>query len=299
MKLPVERLKRLHDYMTVANEVAKDIVDKQTGLYASGKEGSKDVMSILVRANLSEDPKTKLTDDEIIPQMTTLFLAGHDTTATTSSWMLYHLSRHKEYQTVVREEIKAARAAAKARGDVELTIADLDSMKYLVAAMKETIRYNPIVSALTREAGRDDIIPLSIPQKTVTGETITSIPISRGQRIQLSFLAYNRLQEVWGPDADVWNPKRFIDGSQSSQKTTLGVLSNIATFGSGVRSCIGWRFAILEMQAILIELLENFEFSPPPGNVEIIRGPAGIMTPMVKGATKRRGNLPLTVTALH
>jgi hypothetical protein len=37
---------------------------------------------------------------------------------------------------------------------------------------------------------------------------------------------------------------------------------------------------MIEMQAILIELLENFEFSPPPGHVEIIRGAAGLMTPM-------------------
>jgi hypothetical protein len=37
---------------------------------------------------------------------------------------------------------------------------------------------------------------------------------------------------------------------------------------------------VLEMQAILIEILENFEFSPPPGNIEIIQGPTGLMAPM-------------------
>lgn len=37
---------------------------------------------------------------------------------------------------------------------------------------------------------------------------------------------------------------------------------------------------VLEMQAILIEMIENFEFSPPPGNIEIIRGAAGLMLPM-------------------
>jgi len=40
------------------------------------------------------------------------------------------------------------------------------------------------------------------------------------------------------------------------------------------------RFRLLEMQAILIELLDNFEFSPAPGNIEIFRGSAGMMTPM-------------------
>ena len=38
--------------------------------------------------------------------------------------------------------------------------------------------------------------------------------------------------------------------------------------------------SMIEMQAILIELLANLEFSPAPGNIEIIRGATGLMTPM-------------------
>ncbi|KIJ31170.1 hypothetical protein M422DRAFT_267252 [Sphaerobolus stellatus SS14] len=298
VRLPIGRFKRIHDYITVAIEVAQEIVDKQTSLYLDGKEGSKDVMSILVRANLSEDPKSKLSAEEILPQMTTLFLAGHDTTAVTAAWALYQLSLHREYQTLIREEIAATRAAAAERGDSDLTIADLDSMKYLLAAMKETLRYHPIAVGLFREAARDDVIPLSTPQKTKTGEMVTSVPISKGQQVTISFLAYNRLPEVWGPDADQWRPERFLEGGAGSQKTSLGVIANIATFSSGLRSCIGWRFALLEMQAILVEFLENFEFSPPPGNVEIFMGPAGIMAPMVKDAKERKAELPITMTAL-
>ncbi|KIJ47478.1 hypothetical protein M422DRAFT_248896 [Sphaerobolus stellatus SS14] len=296
LRLPFGRFKRLHEYLTVAREAAQEIVDKQTSLYIDGKEGSKDVM---MRANLSEDPKSKLTTEEILPQMTTLFLAGHDTTAVTTAWALYHLSRNPHYQTLIREEIKTTRAAAADRGDSELTIADLDSMKYLLAAMKETLRFNPIAAGLVREATRDDAIPLSIPQKTKTGETITSVSVSKGQTVMMSFIAYNRLPEVWGPDAGEWRPERFLDGVQRShQQINLGVIANVATFSSGLRGCIGWRFAILEMQAILIEMLESFEFSPPPGNIEIILGPAGLMTPMVKDAKPRKSELPLTMTPL-
>ncbi|KIJ40565.1 hypothetical protein M422DRAFT_173549, partial [Sphaerobolus stellatus SS14] len=211
LRLPIGRFKRLHDYLRVAREVAQDVIDKQTALYMDGKEGSKDVMSILVRADLSQDPKSKLSDEEIIPQMTTLFLAGHDTTALTSTWAIYQLSRHPEFQQRIRDEIKATRAAARDRGDTELTVADLDSMKCLLAAMKETLRFHPISILLIREAARDDIIPLSIPQKTKTGEIITSVPISKGQQIELSLMAYNRLPEVWGPDADQWRPERFLE----------------------------------------------------------------------------------------
>lgn len=39
-------------------------------------------------------------------------------------------------------------------------------------------------------------------------------------------------------------------------------------------------YRVLEMQTVLFELLENFEFSPPPGNVEILRVNVGVMEPM-------------------
>jgi hypothetical protein len=45
---------------------------------------------------------------------------------------------------------------------------------------------------LVRVAGRDDVIPLAIPQKTRAGEIITTIPVSKGQRIIISISAYNR-----------------------------------------------------------------------------------------------------------
>ena len=63
-------------------------------------------------------------------------MAGHETTASTITWGLYELSRNPTVQTKVREEIKATRRRAAQRGDDELTVADLDSMKYLLAVIK-------------------------------------------------------------------------------------------------------------------------------------------------------------------
>ena len=62
--------------------------------------------------------------------------AGHETTASTITWALYELAKSPETQRRVREEIKATRTRATQRGDRELSVADLDSMKYLIAVMK-------------------------------------------------------------------------------------------------------------------------------------------------------------------
>ncbi|GJJ11618.1 hypothetical protein Clacol_005854 [Clathrus columnatus] len=320
--------------MKIAAEVAQEVVDKQTQLYLQGKEGSKDLMSLLakktrkhlvtntsiVHANLSEDPKTKLPMSEVLAQFTyelhlpisagsntkfrTFFLAGRETTGSAVVWTLYELSKHFEWQRKVREEIAKTRSQASERGDSELTVADLDSMSQLRAVMKETLRLYPINSFLTRQAGKDDCIPLSYPVPNANGKMLSEIPINRGERVLVSFIAYNRiiwsLKSVWGEDADEWRPERFLEGNGNTTQSqvNLGLVANLATFSSGVRGCIGWRFALLEMQAILIELLENFEFSPPPGNVEIIRGSTGTMAPMVKGSTSGRTQLPITLTSL-
>ena len=87
-RLPTKRLQRLQNYMKTAREVAQTLVNRQTALHAAGKNEAKDVMSILskyvshntrfkhrlsrpsVRANLSEDPKTRLGNEEILGQLT-------------------------------------------------------------------------------------------------------------------------------------------------------------------------------------------------------------------------------------
>ena len=49
------------------------------------------------------------------------------------------------------------------------------------------------------------------------------------------------------------------------------------------------------MQAILVGLIENFEFSLPPEKLEILRMPIGVMSPMVKGRLEEGVMMPLTV----
>lgn len=46
-RLPTRSLNRLRPYMSVVTDVAREVIDKQTALYVSGKEGSKDIMSVL------------------------------------------------------------------------------------------------------------------------------------------------------------------------------------------------------------------------------------------------------------
>jgi len=100
------------------------------------------------------------------------------------------------------------------------------------------------------------------------------------------------ITEVWGGDADLWNPLRFFDDKQD---VSVGVFSNLATFSGGVRSCVGWQFAIMELQVMLFGLVESFEFSLPPGGLDIQRIPSILMVPMIRGRPELGVQLPLVV----
>jgi cytochrome P450 len=63
-------------------------------------------------------------------------LAGHDTTALSLSWLLFELSRHPKDQQRIRDEIDAARANIRARGDDDFTISDLENMTFMNACLK-------------------------------------------------------------------------------------------------------------------------------------------------------------------
>jgi cytochrome P450 len=78
----------------------------------------------------------QLTDHGSLQLHSTLLLAGHETTSNTITWALFELAKHPEIQSRLRAEIGETEAAIHARGNVDFSIADFDSMPYTTAVMK-------------------------------------------------------------------------------------------------------------------------------------------------------------------
>jgi len=297
--IPTKEYNRLRHSLQSINRLARDLISKKNeAIQESEDDKKRDILSILVKANASENQKTNLRDAEMTAQVATFLLAGHETSAGALTWLFWELAKNPKYQTKMREEIAAARDRVTARGDTEYTVADLESMTYVNAAIKEGLRLHPIVYMLVRVANRDDVIPLSKPIVSSTGETISAIPISKGQNVSVSVWGYNRLPEIWGDDADSFNPERFLKLDREKQ-TPVGVFANLMSFGGGNRACLGWRFTILELQAIIVELIENFEFAIPADKPDIQRVPAGVMVPMIRGKMRLGSQMPLKISIVQ
>ncbi|KAJ7210247.1 cytochrome P450 [Mycena rebaudengoi] len=223
-----------------ATQVGRQILQERIAAIESGTVDLGYDLFTKLLANTSNS-KRKLTDDEITEQTSVFLVAGHETTATTLAFGLLELGRNPEFQQKLREEFNSR------QGDVGV---------YPAAALRE------------RVALKDEIIPLSEGIVTTTGQRITQIPIHKGDLVMLALASYQKLQSLWGDDADSFNPYRWIDG-KIHQGEAIGPYANLLSFLGGPHVCPGWRFAILEMQVILAELIRKFSFTLPAN--EIVR----------------------------
>ncbi|KAJ8087866.1 hypothetical protein PM082_006722 [Marasmius tenuissimus] len=279
--------KRFARWIAASQRVAKGLIAQKVD--RSGAEKDQDILSVIARSLAAEDPSKCLLPVEALAQMTTITFAGYLTTPSALTWLLYELAYNPEWQAKLIQEIREVRV--QTGNDGPLAVKDLEGMPILNAAIEETLRFYPIAPDIVREAETNDVIPLDVPIADLSGALLKEIPVIQGQRVILNIFKYNRLESVWGDDSNVWNPKRYLD---TDRPTTLGVYANVMTFSSGVRACIGWRFALLNLQVATVALIETFKLSPVEG-IEIEHVRAGSNPPMVKGKWEAGPQLPLKV----
>jgi len=288
------RLQRARLTNTLSRNVAKDLVQQKSQAILEG-ESNKDVMSLIVKGNASENPETRLSDDEMLAQMQIMILAGHETTANSLSWTALELCKHPEIQTKLRNEIRAMERKIRERGDSGFTAQDFEAMPYMNAVVKESLRFHPVVPNIHRQATKDDVLPLSKPIISTTGELLHELPIPKGTKIMASIAGYNRNTDIFGEDPHVFNPDRWLNSSEGKKGTSVGVYANLFTFSGGLRACIGWRFAVLELQAFLVEIISNFELSLDVPMEKIRREACTVMVPTIEGQVEKGSQLPVRI----
>ncbi|KAF9026237.1 cytochrome P450 [Hymenopellis radicata] len=284
-------LSRADKTTKLSTEISRTLVEEKTAALLADK-GRRDVLSLLVKANHSENPKARLLEKELLGQMNTIILAGHETTANTLSFAFYELCKHQDIQRRLRAEIRSM-----GKTGADYTSSDFDNMPYLTAFVKETLRFHPIVYNTFRVAAENDVLPLLNPITTDTGEVLNKLPIPKGTKIITSVAAYNRNKIIFGDDAHVFNPDRWLRKDPPKGLVSLGVYGSLFTFVGGSRSCIGWRFAVLELHAFLTELIGKFEFEfTEEGGASAFRREAcNLMTPTMESDRAKGSQLPVRV----
>ncbi|EMD40943.1 hypothetical protein CERSUDRAFT_103315 [Gelatoporia subvermispora B] len=224
----------------------------------------KDLMSILMQANMNTNPGEKLPEEELVGQMSMLTLAAMDTTSSALSRTLHLLCQHPDVQDKLRAELM------QARDGKDIPYDDLVHLPFLDAVCRETLRRYPPAAWIFRVATKDMIMPLSEPIRGVDGTMMHEIPVPKGTTIQVGIMGSNWNKAIWGEDAMEWKPERWLNPLPTAvdEARIPGVYSNLMTFLGGGRACIGFKFSQIEMKVVLSVLLTTFRFSLPKERIE-------------------------------
>ncbi|GAA6004161.1 cytochrome P450 [Rhodotorula paludigena] len=302
--IPNERIRQVREGFRVVQTESENIIrSKQDDVVAKdgldSTRGSKDLIALLLKSVQSEG-KSSMTNEELRGQLTTFLLAGHETTSTALTWTLHILANKPGVQEKLRKEVRDARAKAKSEGREELEHRELDSLPYLDGVTREVLRLESPVTATIRHAARDDIIPLStpIPSASDPSRTISHLRVTKGQDIFIPIRAVNASKRIFGPDAEEFRPERWVEsdaGTGWKIEGGVGVTSNILTFLAGPRSCIGYKFALVEFKAILSVLIDAFEFSPRDSETHVERRSVIVTRPLLVGEEDHGNKMPLRI----
>ncbi|MCX6385765.1 MAG: cytochrome P450 [Solirubrobacterales bacterium] len=176
-----------------------------------------DVLSLLMQAR--DGDGEPMADSELRDELLTMLVAGHETTATTMSWVFERLLRHPDALQRLRDDLHAG-----VRGT------------YLDAVIKETMRVRPVLNFAMRRLTR----PLRVG----------GFDVPAGWQVAIS-LALVGLREDIYPEPLAWRPERFIERPPETYSWI--------PYGGGVRRCLGASFAHYEMTTVLHRVLSRCE----------------------------------------
>ncbi|KAI1755287.1 cytochrome P450 [Xylaria castorea] len=239
-RLPVKHNDNINVASQYIRSVCRELVHEKKRKMGQKEQTDHDILSVALESG-------GFSDEELVDQLMTFLAAGHETTASAMTWAIYMLSRFPKIQERLRQEIRENLPSVDSEADI--TSLDIDHMPYLNAVCNEVLRYYAPVPLTIRETAQEtEIMGQKIP---------------KGVRVILAPWATNLDKTLWGPDADEFNPDRWMPTSADDKRAASGgATSNYAfmTFLHGPRSCIGQAFAKAEFACILAGWVGHFAF---------------------------------------
>jgi len=198
---------------------------------------SDDLLSTLLSA-LDEDSGAQMSNRQLRDEMMTLFLAGHETTATALTWTWYLLARHPEVEAKLSNELERVLHGRPP------AVSDLPNLPYTEMVARETMRLYPPAPGVAREPIEDVI---------VGGYTVP-----KGSLISVNTYAMQRDARFFD-DPERFDPERFGRGWEERIPRYAYL-----PFGGGPRVCIGNGFAMMETRLVVATMAQQIKLSLEP-----------------------------------
>ena len=238
---------------TINALIERFIVDHRANL-----DQRRTLLAMLMQAR--DEDGQPMSDTQLRDEAATLFLAGHDTTATALTWASYLLTQFPEWQ------IKLQAVVDEVLGGRPAQAADLPALAPIEWTVREGLRLYPSISLIARQSVADcELGGYQIPAKSL---------------LYISPYAMHRNPKYF-PEPNRFNPERWAGGLESKLPRHV-----FLPFSGGPRICIGERFAMMEAILLLANFLQTVTFeyggSVPP-------------TPFASITLIPKGGMPITL----
>ncbi len=223
-------------------------------------EDTGDLLSMLLAAR--DEEGNPMNERQLRDEVSTLFVAGHETTANTLAWSFYLVAQHAAVEEKLLHELAQL---THLKGNPP-GVGDLAQLPYSEQVVKEAMRLYPPAGGVTRQPIHD--IELG------------GYPIAQGSMITISTYNLHHDPEFF-PEPDRFAPERFTPENEAKLPKHAYL-----PFGGGPRVCIGNSFAMMEARLILLTVLQRYKLLLAPG--QTVRAEQ-VFT------LRPKGGLPMTV----
>jgi cytochrome P450 len=229
--VPTPRNLRFHRTIRALDDNMYTIINAARAQQTDGT-----LLSMLLSAR--DEEGNPLSDQQLRNELVTLFIAGHETTALTLTWMFVLLEQAPEVLARMREVVDGV------LGGREPTFADVPKLGYLRQVVDETLRLRPPAAMVGRNA--------------VGADELGGYSVERGDVVLPFFWGVHRHPDFWR-EPQRFDPERFAPSESKGRHNCAYV-----PFSVGPRICIGNTFSLVETQLLIAQMLNRFEFEISP-----------------------------------
>lgn len=241
-----------------AVNMVHSVVEKVINDHLEGAGDSGSMVDLLIKRR-QRSPELGLDTTALRNEAATIFMAGHETTATTLTWAFYCLANAPWIEAAILDELDRVCPGRSP------TIDDVDQLEWCRAAVLETLRLYPPVPLLPRQAREAD--------------TIGKVAVQKGDLIMIAPWLMHRATDLWDKPTH-FMPERFMDGAKVNPFVFF-------PFAVGPRICPGLNFGQSEAVLCLAILVQKFRVRPRAGYVA---------EPVCRLTLRPAGGLPVTAT---
>jgi enediyne biosynthesis protein E7 len=196
-----------------------------------------DYLAMLMSAR-DRESGVAMGERELIDEVLTLIVAGHETTASGLNWTWYLLSRHPEAEARLHAELDAAPELAAP------SLAEMEALRYTGQVVNEALRLYPPGWLLSR--------------RTIEADVLGGFGVPPGTNVLLPLYLLHRHPRFW-PDAERFRPERFASEHEAERPRFAYM-----PFAAGPRHCIGETFALYEMLVHLYKVARRYRLAYLP-----------------------------------